>query len=215
MSRTLPLGLVALVLLNAGPSPANPQQPAGSDDAPKYVFEVRGTSSQHPNDERLWSEPFDTEAKAEARIRDLQRDYGKDGLMESTPDKPIKLKVVKKLKAAAEMATKVKEAKDAVDKAKKIVKDGVSAEERKVGDTLKEYANRVKDAYQNAVNAKKDLTSLTGNLTQKQFQSVNKLIDSFNQTRSDFSQKAGTPGGAVLSLYPQVARVTPQDLKKG
>jgi hypothetical protein len=56
----------------------------------------------------------------------------------------------------------VKEAKEAVDRAKKIANgDGslLQAEERKLGSTLKEYKDRLKQSFEEALEAKKTLTS--------------------------------------------------------
>ena len=131
----------------------------------------------------------------------------------------VKEKTVKtpvgKLKQAKEMLDKLKEAKDAVDKARK------GPEERKPGDTLKEYRDRLKDTFTIAMNAKKNLTSMTGNIARKQFQEVNDTIDRFNQSRADFIRRVQSATGSpvfarytsVLSQYPAIPRLTPQDLK--
>ncbi len=72
-----------------------------------------------------------------------------------------------------------KEAKKAVDKAKEIKKKGLTAEERKWGDTIKEYKDQIKEAFKRASHAKRELTSMTGQITLKQFHDVNKLINDF------------------------------------
>jgi hypothetical protein len=196
-------------------------QDAKSSQAPQYVYEVWGTSTREPNKPRPWSEPLETEAQAEARIRELRRSYGKGGLRESSTDKPTGLVVRKKVKGGgyvdadkdnAEAKKGEKElakgyANEAAEKLSKELK------ERKPGSTLQEYSRRIADTYRNATGATKYLTSFTGTVTQKQFQDVNNLIDSFNRMRSDFRDKAGAEGAATLSSYPLLARVTPQDLK--
>jgi hypothetical protein len=221
MSRISALGAALLPAIGAMVLTARGVQEATRpDDGPKYVYEVRGGGTQSPTEDRLWSEPFDTLAEAQARLRELVRDHARGGLLESAPNHPVGLRIVKRLRGGTEILETIKEAKEAVDKAKKIAEEGLTAEERKLGDTLNEYANRVRDAWQNAMSARKNLTGMTGNLTQKQFRDVNNLIDSFNNRRADFSKRVNSAGntlgaryGPVLTRYREVPRVAPEELK--
>lgn len=108
---------------------------------------------------------------------------------------------------------RLKDAKKAVDKARELEAKGLTAQERKRGDTLREYRDALKSAYDRAMNAKRNLTSMTGTVTQKQFRDVNNLIDSFNRSRNDLSEKAGGDAGPVLSQYPAIPAVTPGELR--
>jgi hypothetical protein len=184
---------------------------------PQYVYEVWGTSTREPSKIRPWSEPLDSEGQAENRIKELKHDYGKGGLMESSPDKPTALVVRKKIRGGSYVDSDKRKQRDkklaegyANEVAHKLRKE---MKERKPGSSLQEFSRRIADGYRNAAAATKHLTSLTGDITQKQFRDVNNLIDSYNRTRSDFRDKAGSDGAAALSAFPQLARVTPGDLK--
>ena len=67
-----------------------------------------------------------------------------------------------------------------MDKAEKIIEKGLTAEEHKLGDILKEYTDRFRDSYQNAMNAKKSVTSIVGTIARSKFDEANRLIESFN-----------------------------------
>ncbi len=135
-------------------------------------------------------------------------------LIEGEPTvKDFAEEVKKSAEAGKEAYDRLKEAKEAVDKAKEFREKGLTAEERKRGDTLKEYRAALKDAYDRVMTAKRDLTSMTGTITRKQFQDVNNLIDSFNRSRNDSGQQAGGAAGPVLSQYPALAPVTPGELR--
>jgi hypothetical protein len=190
------------------------QEQTKADDTSKYYYEVRGASAiNHPDPESVWGTNYETESIAEAKIKEWERLYAKGGLLEYDLDKPIKLRVVKMLKPVIHTAKNAVEAKDAVDKAKKTAENGLTAAERKLGDTLKEYTNRIKDAYQNATNAKKAVMSLTDKISEKQFNDANTLIDRFNRDRSSFSEKAGTLSGPFLASYPEMPRILVGELK--
>ena len=196
-------------------APANTtlaEPPAGAQNAQEYYYTVVGVSSKEPNQIRPWSEPFDTEAAAQARLNSIIRDHSKGGLLEFAPDHPRELKIRKEPKLAKPMKNVVEDAKDtkaAIDKAKELL----NAEERKVGDTLKEYADQIATAYENAVKAKQGLTSMIGAITRKQFDGVNKQIDGFNGLRTETREKVGVAGASLMVRYPTMSRVTPQDLK--
>ena len=97
-------------------SAAPDQQP---DQPPQYVYEVRGTSTSALDQDRSWSPFYDTEAAASSRLKEIEREYSKGGINELSKDKPLRLRVEKLARAAADRARTVKEAKDAVDSAEK------------------------------------------------------------------------------------------------
>lgn len=113
------------------------------------------------------------------------------------------------------LADKAKDISEAIKKGKDIL----SAEERKLGDTLKEYATQVSLAYQRAVYAKKQLTSMTGEISKKAFDDANRAIEQYNQVRTEFSQRIPGSGplqsryGPMLAQRPVIDPITPQDLK--
>lgn len=187
----------------------------------QYVYEVRGSSTSAPAEDRAWSRFYDTEAGAQAELQELQRNYSKGGILEFDNNKPIGLRVERVAKAAFEFARKVKEAREAVDKAKDIAKNGLTAEERKFGDLLKEYKNRLKDSFENATNAKKAVTSIVKKVAKSKFDEANKLIANFNQTRLDFSRVSQEANGTslmpvftpILEQYRPIPQLSIQDLQ--
>jgi hypothetical protein len=99
-------------------------------------------------------------------------------------------------------ASKLKQLLDAAKDAKD-ANDKLHPEERKKGDTLKEYWDQIKQAFDRAMNAKKDLTSMTGQITIKQFNDVNNLIANFNKQYDDASAKGiSLAGTGIERLQP-------------
>lgn len=76
--------------------------------AKEYVYEVRGTSTNEPNRYRSWSQFYDTEAAAQTRLKEIVREYAEGGLLEHDPDKPSGLRVVKTLKADADLSKRAR-----------------------------------------------------------------------------------------------------------
>ena len=66
-----------------------------SEQETSYYYEVWGTGTKEPNRQRPWSEPYDTEEEAQARLEEIERDHAKGGLLETDPDHPLDLKVKK------------------------------------------------------------------------------------------------------------------------
>jgi hypothetical protein len=121
------------------------------EEAQEDYYEVWGASTKEPNKERPWSESFDREAKAQARLKELEPDYAKGGLMESASDKPTALKIRKPVKTVK----RIKKAKDAAQG---------KTEERKVGDTLRVYAKDVEQAAEQVKTAtERTITALREN----------------------------------------------------
>jgi uncharacterized protein (UPF0297 family) len=202
-------------------------------------YEVWGTSEKEPSRQRPWSDKqFDKQADAQNEIAEIQDSFAK--LLKSDSDKPLGLWVKtiteakpSKLKEAKEAALKVKEAKEATDKAKEIQKKGLTAEERKLGDTLKEYTKRIEDTFKNIKTLESKMKSTVGKISQKQFDEVNKLIASYNQSRNEIRrvereliiERGGTPtrsrsrqgnpqaNASVLDKFPMEAPLDPKDFK--
>src|SRR5262249_39860286 len=61
--------------------------------------------------------------------------------------------LAEKAKKIWEKVEPVKEAKEAVDKAKEFSENGLTAKERKLGDTVKEYMDQIKMVYENVKRA--------------------------------------------------------------
>jgi hypothetical protein len=178
-----------------------------------------------------------TQAEAEQDVKRWDNEHPKSLLLAVVREKTRKTPV-SKLKDAKEAADKVKDAKEAVDKAKEIQEKG--PEERKLGDTLKEYTDRIKDTYENVKNLKSNMLSMTGKISRKQFDDANKLIARYNKSRDELGKvekqfstarsdrfkaaplpgssggvrKGGTPPQAnvsVLDKFPAMAPLDPND----
>jgi hypothetical protein len=77
----------------------------------------------------------------------------------------------------------------------------------KPGDTLKEFVNRIEDAYRNAKLAKTNLLSISGTISREKLTEANRLIDGFNRTRDEAKNYEG--GRAVIrSDYPALSSTT-------
>jgi hypothetical protein len=112
---------------------------------------------------------------------------------------------------AKELLSRVKEAKEAVDRAKRIANGDeslVKAEERKLGDTLKEYKAALKRSYDQVTGAKKTLTTGASGQTEAKVKAVNGLIDKFNRGVDDLQ---GVMGADYRSGYSKLPRVEPPD----
>jgi hypothetical protein len=90
--------------------------------------------------------------------------------------------------------TRLKEAKDDYDRAKKIAQGDeplLKAKQRKLGDTIKEYKDMVAQSYRQVTEAKKTLTGGVAALSAAKFKEVNALIDQYNREVSDFRSVMG------------------------
>jgi hypothetical protein len=126
-------------------------------------------------------------------------------LIEGEPS--VRKKSAERVKRGMELLTRLKEAKEAVDQAKKVEKGEacvLKAKERKLGDTIKEYKDMVAKSFRQAVEAKKTLTRGVGTLTEAKFRQVNGLIDKYNREIKDFQSVMGSD--ADLGFSP-LARV--------
>ena len=221
LMRRLTVAAVLGVAAGVGGAPNTvlAEQPASSQTAQEYYYTVVGGSAKEPSRIRPWSEPFDTEAAAQARLNSILRDHRMGGLLEFDADSPRGLNILKEPKAPKpakdaddkepKKSNLVKDVDDAAQRAKKLL----TGLEHQVGDTLKEYTNRIAVAYENATKAKAGMTALTGKIARQQFEDVNKQIDGFNGLRTEASQKVGVAGDSLMARYPTMSRVTPQDLK--
>jgi hypothetical protein len=203
---------IVLIAFLTVPSSASNLAIAVAQSAPKaapkieYYYEVVGASTLAPNVARVWSEPYDSEAEATNRLNQILREHAPGGDLATDPEKPIKLKVVKKPKAAKD----VKEAKSAVDKAK----DLLEGKERQASDTLKEYKERIQVAWDNVTKTKKALTQQTQAITAAQLKNVNDQISQYNSSRDQLSAKFAVESRPYLKQYSALPKVTANDFGK-
>ncbi len=229
MLRNMLIGVVGLLLL-VGTARAQPivvkRKPAPEIKKGQTVVYETWTSSwglrdDPPDEYPLGTATHKTEAEARAAAEaHMARTKGNGSLavthylIEGEPTvKDLAEEVKKSAEAGKEAYDRLKEAKEAVDKAKEFREKGLTAEERKRGDTLKEYRDALKDAYNRVMNAKRDLTSMTGRISEKQFDDVNRLIDSYNRSNDGLAQSSGAGGGTGIDRLPSIARVTPGELR--
>jgi hypothetical protein len=229
MLRTMLIGFVGLLLV-AGPAQAQrivvkkklaPDVKAGQI----VVYETWtcswGLRDDPPDAYPLGISTFKTEAAARAAAdAHMARTSGNGSLavthylIEGEPTvKDLAEEVKKSAEAGKEALDRMKEAKEAVDKARETREKGLTAEERKRGDTIKEYGDALKGAYDRVMTLKRDMTSMTGTIAERQFRNVNNLIDSFNRSRNDFAQTAGSAAGPILANYPAISPIAPGELK--
>jgi hypothetical protein len=103
--------------------------------------------------------------------------------------------------------------RQSLDRAKEFVENGFTASERKLGDTLKEYADKVKTAYEDIRKLTAGMKFMTGSITQKQFDDVNKLIDSYNKYQGVVDNYRSSVPGTKLASVPALPRVKAGDLR--
>jgi hypothetical protein len=129
-------------------------------------------------------------------------------LIEGEPS--VRKRSAERVKRGMDLLTRLKEAKEAVDHARKVAKGEASllkAKERTLGDTIKEYKDMVAQSYRQVVDAKKTLTGGVAALTDAKFREVNGLIDKYNGEIQDFQAVMGRD--ASLGFSP-MARVEPR-----
>ncbi len=123
----------------------------------------------------------------------------------------------------SELVDNVRDAKEAVDKAKEIQKKGIAAlvKERKLGDTLREYRKVLNGALADVQRLRSSLLSMTGNIERRTFDQINRQIEDFNKQAEDYNQKVSSPenvirlqqenGGKIVGRqdYPTIATLVP------
>jgi hypothetical protein len=203
VNLTTIIGLSAALMMQAptaaqehhGGSASHPEEE--TEEVKETYFEVWGTGTREPNRERPWSQSFDSELQAQARLKELERDYASGGLMESEPDKPKNLRVTKLERTVKRM----KKAKETLD-------------HRKAGDTLREYAQDVAQAYERVKKFKEQRLAETKNLSKKQIDEVNAQIASFNKTRDNYGDLSRDAVGPILLRYPAMTLLSGADSEK-
>lgn len=83
--------------------------------------------------------------------------------------------------------------------------------ERERGDTLKEYRDKIKESFDDAMNAKQKLTSLTGNISGEQYRKVIETINSFNEQHDKGISTGISFAGAGIE---RIEAPNPRDLRK-
>ena len=80
---------------------------------------------------------------------------------------------------------------------------------RGAGQALRDFRDRLEDAFERVTNLKNTLTGGTRRLADQQFAQINGLIDKYNRQASEYNAQASTAG---LSRLPQISRVPRQDV---
>lgn len=80
----------------------------------------------------------------------------------------------------------------------------------KAGDVLREYKNRIEQAYNNAKHLKDGLTKNTASATERQLSSVNAQIDAYNKYRDEVRVSTGF----YFNSAPQLAKIESSPLLK-
>jgi hypothetical protein len=101
----------------------------------------------------------------------------------------LKIEQVAPTQWQEELVDNIRNAKQAVDKAKQVAEKGIGelAKERKVGATLTEYLKTTRLAQQNAQKLRGYLLSMTGDISRQTFSTVNREIENFNKQANSYN----------------------------
>jgi hypothetical protein len=234
MNRTI-VSILAVFLFLSGVSRAHaqikidkkPAPAAGPNEVVVYTWTSSwGLRDDPPNKYPLGIATHKTEAEAVAAAKaHMARTAGNGNLavthylIEGEPS--VSKKTADRAEKAKELLDRVKEAKKAVDEAKKAVDEAkkvaegeeslLKASERKLGDTIKEYKDMLKQSLYQVTEAKKTLSGGVASLAEAKFREANGLIDQYNREVQDFRSVMGK--NADLGFSP-LERVQPFDPKK-
>ena len=232
LMRKIPIALMTLSLLSGARLALGQQdQPATESQSTVYYAVVIGDGTIEGSAKVVPIGP-ERSTKAEAEQDEERWKEAHPTSLRITVTRE-KTRTASKLKQAADAADKLQEAKEAVDKAKEIKEEGLTAQERQLGDTLREYMDRIQDTYEKVKKLKSNMLSMTGKISQKQFDEVNKLIASYNKSRDELGKvdkqlsaarserlKPGFSGGSpkgpavsVLEKFPTMDTLNPNNLK--
>jgi hypothetical protein len=119
-----------------------------------------------------------------------------------------KVRGKEKLRKAIDAAQTIREAKEAVDKAKEISRGGwlkaYSPKERRFLDTLKEYQSSVRDGWKRVSDAKATLVSGTQGIMKKEFNDINNLIADFDRQAATYNDAARLAGFETVQTISPV-----------
>lgn len=128
-------------------------------------------ANEHPNDLRLTNE------------REIR-----------TPNEGQFRQRPKRVRQGVDLLNRLKEAKDAVDHARKYRKGETSLiklKQRQLGDTIREYGDRLGRSLRQVLELKETLTGGVASQTDAQFRKVNGLIDRYNRDVQGFQAVMG------------------------
>ena len=169
-----------------------------------------------------WYETKEEALAEKAKMEKVETTTGKYyDKVELQPEPRTILKKVQgsetKLDNAKELLERLKEAKEAVDRAKKIDEGDESilkAEERKLGDTIKEYKDMLERALSQLTEAKETLSSGVKSVNDAKFKEVNQLIDKYNRDVGAFQSVMGKNYSSGLNPIPRVQLPDPKEKAK-
>ena len=162
------------------------------DDDDKYdiSYQVRGHSNKSSRD-RPWSKSFDSKAKAQRELKQIERDHARGGLLEHAREKPAGLYIKE---------TKVLRTPGWLTEAKRFL-DQINP-----STALKEYVNEVIAAWDRAVKAKDKIG--IDKLTKDQVDKVNRLIDDYHAKVAEGKARyRDARGGDVFGRFPKLDRL--------
>lgn len=174
-------------------------------------YEVRGKWSRG-NEETSFGW-FATREAAQSYINETNRDYGPDGLMRSAPSKPVNLRIVPPAEGDKKPSPRLKSFFETTNEFLEKVKQtnelsGYPSREPGIETgPLDEFISQIETSYELAKDAKKKLLQVISSTTQKEFDRVNQLIDTYNENLSKFQSG---PQGSAFTRFPQMARVSPE-----
>lgn len=151
------------------------------------TYDVWGHSTFDPMD-RPFSEPFDTEAEAIARMEQIKRDHGPGGVLQYDKNRPEGLYVRKNGSPFRE-------------------------EKRSRFAAIKAASEQLQQRYQQAKNMKAKLKSFQGKVSPAQLAAVNDIISGYNQSRTQFRDVYAASSPATLSECPVITTISENELQ--
>ncbi len=192
-----------------------PAPKVGPDEEVVYIWTSSwGLRDDPPNKYPLGIATHKTKAEAEKAAKAHIAETKGNGslavthyLIEGEPR--VQNKFAARVAKAKELMTQLKEAKSAVDHAKKVAEEDeplLKAAERKLGDTIKEYKEMVRQSLDRITETKKTMVSGVAAQTDIQFAKVNGLIDQFNSEVTEFQSVMGKSANLGFATMARVAK---------
>jgi 3-methyladenine DNA glycosylase AlkC len=200
-------GIVVAVCLGL---PSLVQSQASENTVEIWVSEVQKVGGEG------WEELDKHSTYSEAAKRTQKWSDEHKGSLRLTRERPIKIskaqfdklqEAKKDADRAKELLEQLKEDKENFDRVKKIADGDESffkAEERKLGETIKEYKDRLAKSIEEAMEAAKTITSGVGKLNEAKFKQANDLVDKYNGELRSFQGVMGRNYNSGFSFMPRL-----------
>jgi len=172
-----------------------------------YVAEVEGGNEQAALSDGTYKELGRGRTRDEAQkyIDKYNREHPNS--LRLTRIREIKARVSPTTGQGKELLDAVIEAKNDYDRAKRVANGDESlfrAEERKLGDTIKEYGKMLKDSLRRITETKQTMSERVDRLTKADFDRINRAIDKYNREVADFQAVVGRNATGNFKTIPRL-----------